>query len=173
MSSSHRKRRNVRLLLTARAVRAFGDGFVSILVPVYLTGLGFGAFEVGAITTAMLLGSALMTLAVGLIAHRFRVDRLLIFAAILMAVSGLAFAVARDFWPLLVVGSVGTLNPSASDASVFVPLEQTALASSVAAERRTGLFASYSFVGSLFGAIGSLFASAPELLTELVAIGRD
>jgi len=31
MSSSHRKRRNVRLLLTARGVRAFGDGFVSIL----------------------------------------------------------------------------------------------------------------------------------------------
>jgi hypothetical protein len=54
MSSSHRKRRNVRLLLTARGVRAFGDGFVSILVPVYLTGIGFGAFEVGALTTAML-----------------------------------------------------------------------------------------------------------------------
>ena len=45
MSSSHRKRRNIRLLLTARGVRAFGDGFVSILVPVYLTGIGFGAFE--------------------------------------------------------------------------------------------------------------------------------
>ena len=58
MSSSHRKRRNVRLLLTARGVRAFGDGFVSILVPVYLTGIGFGAFEVGALTTAMLLGPA-------------------------------------------------------------------------------------------------------------------
>ena len=70
MSSSHRKRRNVRLLLTARGVRAFGDGFVSILVPAYLTGIGFGAFEVGALTTAMLLGPAMMTLMVGLIAHR-------------------------------------------------------------------------------------------------------
>jgi len=56
MSGSDRERRNVRLLLTARGIRGFGDGFVSILVPVYLIGLGFGAFEVGGLTTAMLLG---------------------------------------------------------------------------------------------------------------------
>ena len=47
-------RRNVRLLLTARGMRAFGDGFVSILVPAYLTGLGMSAFEVGVLTTAPL-----------------------------------------------------------------------------------------------------------------------
>jgi hypothetical protein len=46
-------------------MRAFGDGFVSILVPVYLTRLGISVFEIGAITTAMLLGPAMMTLAVG------------------------------------------------------------------------------------------------------------
>ena len=63
MNSSRRKPRNVRLLLTARGVRAFGDGFVSILVPIYLTAIGFGAFEVGALTTAMLLGPAMMWLA--------------------------------------------------------------------------------------------------------------
>ena len=68
MSSSHLNRRNIRLLLTARGARAFGDGFVSILVPVYLTGIGFDAFEVGALTTAMLLGPAMVTLVVGLIA---------------------------------------------------------------------------------------------------------
>jgi hypothetical protein len=72
MSNPGPERRNQRLLLTARGIRAFGDGFVSILIPVYLTGLGIGAFEVGILTTAMLLGSAMMTLAIGLIAHRLR-----------------------------------------------------------------------------------------------------
>ena len=96
MSSPHRKRRNVRLLLTARGVRAFGDGFVSILVPVYLTGIGFGAFEVGVLTTAMLLGPAMMTLVVGLIAHWLKTVRLLTTATTLMVLSGIGYAFETD-----------------------------------------------------------------------------
>jgi hypothetical protein len=67
--------REVRLLLAARGIRAFADGFVSILMPVYLTRVRIPAFEIGAITTAMLLGPAAMTLGVGLIALRLRMDR--------------------------------------------------------------------------------------------------
>ena len=52
-------------LLWARALRDFGDGFVAILLPVYLTTLGFSPFDVGVIATAALLGSALLTLASG------------------------------------------------------------------------------------------------------------
>ena len=110
MSGSDRERRNVSLLLTARGIRSFGDGFVSILVPVYLTSLGFGAFEVGALTTAMLLGPATMTLAIGLIAHRLRTVRLLTSAAMLMVLSGIGYAVETEFWPLLVIALVGTLS---------------------------------------------------------------
>src|SRR5262245_9614185 len=102
MSSSHRGRRNVRLLLTARAVRAFGDGFVSILVPVYLTGIGFAPFEVGALTTAMLLGPAMMMLVIGLIAHRLKTARLLATATTLMVLSGIGYAFETEFWPLLI-----------------------------------------------------------------------
>ena len=97
MSSSDRERRNRRLLLTARAVRAFGDGFVSILVPVYLTGIGFSAFEVGMLTTAMLLGPALMTLVIGLVAHRLKTARLLASATTLMVVSGIGYAFETEF----------------------------------------------------------------------------
>jgi MFS family permease len=162
-----------RLLLVARGVRAFGDGFVAILVPVYLSALGIDAFRIGAITTAMLLGSAVMTLAIGFIAHRLRADRLLVGASIQIVLSGIGFAVAQDFWPLLIIAFIGTLNPSASDVSVFVPLEQTALANAVDAERRTSLFASYSVIGSLVGAVGSLLAAAPDVLTNVLSISPN
>jgi MFS family permease len=167
MSSSDRARRNVRLLLTARGVRAFGDGFVSILVPVYLTGIGFGAFEVGVLTTAMLLGPAMMTLAIGLIAHRLRTVKLLTSAAMLMVLSGIGYAVETEFWPLLVIALVGTLSPTASDVSVFAPLEQTLLSNAVVPERRTSIFASYSLIGSVLAAVGCLFASAPEIVAGI------
>ena len=162
MSSSHRKRRNVRLLLTARGVRAFGDGFVSILVPVYLTSIGLGAFEVGALTTAMLLGPAMMTLGIGLIAHWLKTVRLLAAATTLMVLSGIGYAFETEFWPLLIIALVGTLSPTASDVSVFAPLEQTLLSNVVVPQRRTSIFATYSLIGSVLSAVGCLFAKAGQ-----------
>ena len=70
-----------RLLLIGRALRAFTDGFVAILLPVYLLTLGLGKWEVGLISSATLLGSALATLAVGQWGHRFPQRRLLLAAA--------------------------------------------------------------------------------------------
>jgi MFS family permease len=117
-----------RLLLAARGLRAVGDGFVSLLLPVYLLELGHGPFETGVIATVTLAGSALLTLLVGLYAHRASGRRLLIGAALLMVLTGVAFAAFEDFWPLLLVAFVGTLNPSSGDVSVFLPLEQAQLA---------------------------------------------
>jgi MFS family permease len=99
------------VLLTSRGVRAFADGFVSVLLPVYLLGLGFDGLQIGAVATATLIGSSALTLLVGFIAHRFRARPLLASAALLMAATGVSFAVVRGFWPLLVVAFVGTLNP--------------------------------------------------------------
>jgi hypothetical protein len=84
-------------------------------------------------------------------------------AALLMAATGAAFAGFSSLWPLLVVGFAGTLNPSSGDASVFMPLDHTMLATAPA-EQRTALFARYSFIGSVFGALGALAAGAPEWL---------
>ena len=51
-------------------MRGFADGFVSVLLAQYLTGLGFSPVQVGAIVTGTLLGSAALTLGFGLTAHR-------------------------------------------------------------------------------------------------------
>jgi len=155
---------DVSRVFIARALRAFGDGFVSILLPVYLLGLGFSPIEVGFLTTATLLGSATITLAVGFMAHRARLRSLLLLASALMIFTGLGFAWFQSFWPLLIVAFVGTLNPSSGDVSMFLPLEHTALAHSVADQDRTSLFARYSLIGALLGAFGTLCAGAPDLL---------
>ena len=62
MSSSSIKR-----AYAARALRDFGDGFIVILLPVYLLASGFDAFQVGLVATLALLGSATMTLAIGFV----------------------------------------------------------------------------------------------------------
>src|SRR5204863_2984347 len=102
---------DARRILIARGLRAFADGFVSLLLPIYLVELGFSALAIGAIVTSTLIGTALLTLWVGLIANRYSRRLLLLAAALLMAATGAGFAVMTDFWPLLVIAFVGTMNP--------------------------------------------------------------
>ncbi|HEY2862178.1 MAG TPA: MFS transporter [Casimicrobiaceae bacterium] len=157
---------DVRRLLWVRGLRAFGDGYVSLLLPVYLLSLGLSPFDVGVITTGTLIGSGALTLAVGLHAYRYRYRTLLLAATALMIATGLGFATVTQFWPLLVVAFVGTLNPSSGDVSVFLPLEQAVLARIVPDGERTAVFARYSLAGALVGAAGALFAGFPELLAH-------
>lgn len=159
---------DVRRVLVARSLRAFGDGYVAILLPVHLARLGYDAFGVGLISTASLLGSALLTLALGLVAYRILRRRALLAAGLLMAATGLGFAGIEAFWPLLVIAFVGTLNPSGGDVSVFLPLEHTVLSHVVADGDRTAVFARYSFVGAFFGALGSLSVGSIDWLAAVV-----
>jgi MFS family permease len=159
-------------ILVARGLRAFGDGFVALLVPIYLVELGFSPLAIGAIVTSTLIGTALLTLWVGMVAARYSVRRLLLAAALLMAATGVGFAATTAFWPLFLIAFVGTMNPTAGDASIFLPLEQAALAQTAAARRRTAVFARYSVIGSLCGAVGTLAAAAPDFLGDAGGAGR-
>lgn len=153
-----------RILLIGRALRAAVDGYVAVILPAYLLALGFGTWEVGLLSTATLLGSALATLAVGAWGHRFHHRHLLLAAALLMATTGLIFSGLSTFWPLLLVAFVGTMNPSSGDVSVFLPLEHARLAEAAQDGDRTVLFARYSLIGALCAAFGALAAAVPDWL---------
>lgn len=154
------------LLVRARAMRGFADGLVSVLLAVHLSRLGLGPLEVGAIVTGTLVGSAALTLAVGLRGSRAQPRTVLLAACGLMFVTGLGFATTTAFIPLLLLAVVGTLNPSGGDVSVFLPTEQSHLAGEVAANERPQLYARYNLAGALAGAIGALAAGLPGLVSE-------
>ena len=161
---------NAKRAIVARGLRAIGDGYVSIIMPAYLLALGYNAFEIGALMTATLLGSATLTSLVGMITARFGEKRPLLAASWLMVFTGLGFAGFETFWPLLLIAFVGTLNPSVGDVSVFLPLEQSLLARSAGDRDRTLVFAFYSMSGSLMGALGTLFAGVSDMAPKLFAI---
>jgi MFS family permease len=159
-------------ILAARSVRAFADGFVALLLPIYLLERGFSVLAIGSIITATLIGSALLTLWVGMFANRHKRRHMLAAACLLMAATGAGFALATNFWPVLIVAFVGTMNPTSGDVSVFLPLEHTMLAQTIEPRRRTALFARYSLVGTLAGAVGTLAASFPDLAVAWSGWGR-
>jgi MFS family permease len=154
----------ISVLYAARGLRGFGDGFAIIILPAYMTALGYDAIAVGLVATASLLGTALLTLIVGWIAPRHDLRALMLAGAGLMAATGLAFPNVEHFLLIALVAFVGTINPSAGDLGVLVPLEHAALARSATNDKRTQIFARYSLIGALSAAAGSLATSLPDFL---------
>src|SRR5436853_1770205 len=101
----------IRTLNLARGVRGFGDGFAIILLPAYLSAVGYSPAQIGIVATTALLGTALLTLAIGFVAPRHDLRNLLIAGALLMIGTGLAFPSFQHIAIIMAVAFVGTINP--------------------------------------------------------------
>ncbi len=156
-----------RPLVVARAIRAFADGFAAVLLARYLQHIGFDGFEIGVVVTATLLGSAALTLWAGLRFNRWGASAVLLASCGLMAFTGIGFATVTRFWPLVAVGFVGVLNPSAGDVSLFLPTEQAVLADLTTVERRPHAFAIYNLGAALAGALGALASPLPDRIARM------
>ena len=151
MDGTSPQRSDIRLLLIARGIRGFGDGFAAIVLPAYLVAIGFGTVEIGIVAAASLFGSALLTLGVGVVAPRYELRHLLIAGAVLMAATGVALS-GEELWWIVIVCFIGTINASSGDIGLMVPLEHTMLARSARDRERTKVFARYSLIGAMSSA---------------------
>jgi MFS family permease len=158
--------RDARILVFTRAVRAFVDGIAFVVLPAYLEHLGFSGVQIGTVVAASLLGSAVLTLTTGYVAHRFDPAKLLTISSWIMITTGIAFGLSKAFFLLVIIGIVTTMNPSAGDVSPFLPLEQSLLSNNVEATERTALFARYTLTASLIGSIGALCAGLPVFVAR-------
>jgi MFS family permease len=158
-------RQDIFYLYAARALRGFGDGFAVIILPVYLLAIGLSPQQVGIVASASLLGTAALTLLVGFVAPRYDLRNLFPIGAGLATVTGLVFPVVETVVPVLLVAFMCTINPSAGDLGMLIPLEHALLTQETSDRDRTGVFARYSLIGSLTAAAGSLAAALPEFLT--------
>lgn len=137
----------------------------------YLLGLGFSATKVGVIIAGTLVGSAVLTIAIGWRGARFGFRTRLLGASVLMALTAFGFLSTEAFVPLLLVAVVGTMNPTAGDVSVFLPTEQAFLAGTVSDDQRIALYARYGLIGNLAGAVGALGTSVVEGKAVFVIYG--
>lgn len=153
-------------LVLARGLRGFADGMVSVLLAAYLTDLGFSAGQVGVLITATLIGSAALTLTVGLLGQSWNPRAVLLFTSGLMLATGIGFASVTQYWPLVLIAIAGTLNPSNGDVSLFLPTEQAVLSGAATGQARTALFARYNLSGIFCAALGALCAGVPVAIAK-------
>ena len=146
----------------------FGYGFLSVVLVLYLTALGYSGGEVGVMLALTLLGDAALSLWLTTHADRIGRRRVLIAGALLMFAAGLAFVATPVYAVLVLAATVGVISPSGNEVGPFLAVEQASLAELVGSKRRTHVFARYQLTGSLATAGGALAAG---LVTQ-VAIGR-
>src|ERR1017187_10449649 len=106
---------NIWLLYAARGVRGFGDGFAIIILPVYLSAIGFSPQQIGIVASASLLGTTALTLVTGFAAPRFELRRLFLAGAGLIVFTGLVFPATESIALVLLVAFIGSINPSGGD----------------------------------------------------------
>lgn len=148
--------RDGRLLFATRSLRLFSYGFLSVVLVLYLAGLGLSEGRIGLLLTLTLVGDTLLSLAITVHADRLGRKRMLALGAALMLLAGVPFALSGNFTVLLLAATFGVISPSGNEVGPFLAIEQAALSQVLPDERRTGVFAWYNLAGSFATALGAL-----------------
>lgn len=158
---------DVRLIFSVQAVRAFLYGFGSILVGASLAAGGLAAAEVGIVFTAMLVGMAISSIAVGRWGESIGRRRTYAGLLAVMGIAGAAFALTGSLPILVIAALTGTMSTDPNESGPITSVEQAMLASAPSAERAR-VYGRYNAVAYLAGAIGALAAGGPTALRDLL-----
>jgi len=148
--------RDVILLFTARSVRLFAYGALSVVLALYLHEAGLSGSAIGLLFTLTLAGDAGISLWITTTADRLGRKRMLILGAGLMVMAGVVFSLTGNPVLLMLAGIIGVISPSGNEIGPFLSLEQAALSQLLPSEKRVRVFAWYNLAGSLATACGAL-----------------
>ena len=149
-------RLDVVLLFSARTVRLFAYGALSVVLALYLHELSLTGAEIGLLFTFTLAGDAGISLWITTTADRIGRKKMLILGAELMIMAGVVFSLSGNLALLIIAAVIGVISPSGNEIGPFLSLEQAALSQLLSSKRRTGAFAWYNLAGSLAAASGAL-----------------
>lgn len=159
---------DVRRIFAVQAIRAFLYGFGSILIGASLANGGLSEVEVGAVFTAILLGMAISSLAVGRWGERAGRRRTYLGLLVLMGASGAVFALTGSVVLLVIAALTGTMSTDPNESGPITSVEQAMLASTPSLERAR-VYGRYNAVAYLAGAVGALSAGGPAAIRNVLA----
>lgn len=143
-------------MLISRGLRAFGFGFLAVLIGIQLERRGLSAGLIGLTLGLGLAAASLSGLWSAWVASQIGRRGTLAICGALMALTGLDLALARSPWMLVVAGLTGMMGVASVDLGPFAAVEQTALAEMVSPQARNLAFARYSVAAGLMNAAGAL-----------------
>ncbi len=156
-----------RTLLLTKTLRVFAFGFLSIILPLYLLRLGYGALFIGVVLSGSLFGAVMYNVLVSAFSDRFGRGRSLILLSMMMAVSGGLLIADLSAASLIIAAIIGAMSVTGTETGPFLAIEQSALSNSVNLKNRTSAFGVYNFLGYSAAAFGALFSGLPSFVGSL------
>jgi MFS family permease len=147
--------RNGWLVLAAKSARTFCYGFLGVLLPVHLAGLGMDARGIGAALTLTLLASAAMTYAVRRPAERWGPRVALAAQSGCIVAAAALFLSTRQPWLVVLAAMLGNLAVGTGETGPFLTLEQVVITRTSARERLTSVLSVYNLAGYVAAGLGA------------------
>jgi MFS family permease len=115
-------------IFSAKSLRGFGIGLIVVSFPTYLSFIGIGPVEIGAIFSLVMIGTTFLLFLIS-----YRVKRLgrrlsLLSFTIVVTVAAAGVAFSNSFLLMIPFSFFANFSLGGSDISVFLPLEQSLLA---------------------------------------------
>jgi MFS family permease len=151
-------------IYVAKGARVYTSGMLSILLPFYLTVIGYSPFFVGLALVAILAGNALSNVALTSFERRIGRRGFLLLFSMLMMLSGLALALGSGPVLILVACLIGNISTTGTEAGPFQSVEAGILPDLAVGGRATRAFGVYNLIGYLASSVGAFTASAPDYL---------
>ncbi len=158
--------RNLGLLFGAAFLRSASVGLLGVVLAVYLSRTGFNATAIGFVLAAGLVGSAVGTWITSRVGESFGRRRLLISAAALSSIGGVALAFVHAPAALVPLAFLFMLNGMGTDRSPAFSVEQAIIPGLVDDRRRTWALSWYNVVLDTSGAVGALGGGLPVLIAK-------
>ena len=103
--------RDTKLLCLQRFIRLFAYGASTLILALHLSSLGISEARIGLFMTLTLLGDVGISLLLTMTADGLGRRRILVAGAAFMSASGVAFAVAGNYWVLVGASVLGVISP--------------------------------------------------------------
>ncbi len=165
---------DLRWITASRAARSLSQGYLIVVLPLYLLQIGFNGVSLGELFTIGAFISALLTVSVSLAADQIGRKPFLIIFPVFTALGAIALIFSTNFWIIVAACALGTLGRGggaggAGSGGPFYPAQQALIADHSSAGDRNAVFAAFSFTDSIASTTGALLAGIPDLLTTRLA----
>jgi MFS family permease len=147
--------RDAYIIITLRSLRMFTAGIPSLILALFFASLDFPDSRIGVFMTLTLLGDVMLSLLLTLIADRLGRRRILFMGSIMMAGSGVVFALSESFWILLIAAVFGIISVTGGDCGPFRAVEESILSGLTDEKTRSDVLSWYVTATTMAGAIGA------------------
>ncbi|KAK1764249.1 MFS general substrate transporter [Phialemonium atrogriseum] len=147
--------RDAWLIILCRTCRMFAHGAISLILALFFAELRVSDSHIGLFMTLTLAGDVVLSLALTLVADHVGRRRTLAVGAVLMIMSGTAFALCENYWVLLLAAVVGVISATGGDFGPFRAIEESTLSELTTPTTRPDVLVWYVTTASLGSAVGT------------------